>query len=446
MLGRAGRFTALAVCSTVALLTPPLTADAALRQPVVVSQKPSGKTPQVIDSRGINAAVDSFTQLGPKMYAGGTFYKVQDHNQNAFARRNLFSFNAHTGDVKNFAPRVNGSVEALATDGTSLYVGGNFTRINGVRRQGLAKLNPVTGAVRRHFRPGFQTGQVSDIQLFHGRLIVAGSFGKQLVALNPRTGANTGYVRMHISGRVTNRFGNANSGPTEVSRFAISPGGYRMVAIGNFTSVNGHTRYRAFIVDLPERGAKLDPWYYPALRHACAGVRIPDQLRDVDFSPQGGYFVVVATGFVPQRKYRLTSSGAPRNTDICDAAARFNTMVASPKKPVWVNYTGGDSLYSVSATGPAVYVQGHERWLNNPKGVNSWGGPGPVVYRPGIGAINPTTGRALAWNPTKSRGIGGKVLYATTTGLWVGSDGRYFGKDSSGQFLVHDGIAFCPVN
>jgi len=81
-------------------------------------------------------------------------------------------------------------------------------------------------------------------------------------------------------------------------------------------------------------------------------------------------------------------------TDVCDAAARFETNIAHPTKPTWINYTGGDTLHAVAATGKAVYVQGHNRWLDNPEGANT-AGPG-AVDRPGIGAINPKTGKARA--------------------------------------------------
>ena len=61
------------------------------------------------------------------------------------------------------------------------------------------------------------------------------------------------------------------------------------------------------------------------------------------------------------------------------------------------------------------------------------------VSRPGIGAIDPVTGLALAWNPTKSRNHGTEKLYVTTAGLWVGSDGSTFaGQD-------RPGIAFCTA-
>ena len=124
---------------------------------------------------------------------------------------------------------------------------------------------------------------------------------------------------------------------------------------------------------------------------------------------------------------------------MCDAAARFETAnVSANAAPTWINWTGGDSLFSVAITGPAVYVGGHQRWLDNPQGFDS-AGPG-AVSRPGIGAINPVTGRALAWNPTKSRNHGTMVLYATPQGLWVGSDGEEFGHED------HAGIGFAPLD
>ncbi len=124
-------------------------------------------------------------------------------------------------------------------------------------------------------------------------------------------------------------------------------------------------------------------------------------------------------------------------TDICDAAARFETNVQQPAKPTWINYTGGDTLHSVAVTGAAVYVQGHQRWLDNPEGRNS-AGPG-AVPREGIGAIDPKLGTALPWNPGKTRGVGGRDLLVTQAGLWVGSDGEWFNGERRAR------IAFCPL-
>jgi len=159
----------------------------------------------------------------------------------------------------------------------------------------------------------------------------------------------------------------------------------------------------------------------------CSGTARLVSAQGVDFSPDGTYFVIVATG------------GPTGTNGVCDAAARFETAnVSATAAPTWINWTGGDTLYSVAVTGPAVYVGGHQRWLDNPFGRDS-AGPG-AVSRPGIGAIDPVTGRALAWNPTKSRNHGTMVLFATSRGLWVGSDGEQFGGED------HVGIGFAPLD
>jgi hypothetical protein len=402
------------------------TVGASVRQDSVVSEDPIDVTPNVeSDDVFPNAAVYALGRIGTTMYAGGQFRTVTNASATkTYTRYNLMAFDAVTGAVKRFAPTFNGTVWAVRPKGSALYVGGDFTRVNGVFRRGLVKIDAKTGAVRRSFRPRIKDGNVTEIRLVAGRLIVGGSFPKRLAALKPHSGTDTRYIQAHITGRVGD-----NSGPTKVYRFAVNPADSRLVAIGNFTSVGGVSRRQAFMLRLGPRKTAVSNWYYEPLNNSCVSTHTPVYLRDVDFSPGGAYFVLVATGSIP------TAGGVGR--DICDAAARFETDDLSPDRPTWINYTGGDTLHSVAATGAAVYVQGHQRWLDNPDG-NNYPGPG-AVSREGIGAINPSTGLALDWNPGKTREVGGKDLLATANGLWVGSDGEHF----AGEYRAC--IAFVPL-
>jgi hypothetical protein len=412
-------------------------AQAQQAQAGLVSANPADWTPR-LPVPASHTAVYAFLQVGTTMYAGGEFTTI-----NGVARHNVVAFDATNGTLKAFAPNVNGPVWglALAPDG-QLVVGGAFTSVNGTARRGVAKLDPGTGAVDPTFKSGLD-GTVFDVKAACGRLFVSGAFSKRLLALDPVTGASTGYLTLPVTGVVA-----TGVGPTRVYRMAVDPTCAHLVGIGNFTSVGGQRRYRAFLVDLGALTGTLSPWYYQPLERMCMVAREADYLRGVDFSPDGSYFVVDSTGY--------TSYPADRGLTVCDAAARFETANLSPQRPTWINYTGGDTLHSVAITGAAVYLGGHNRWLDNPTGHDN---PGPgAVDRPGLGALDPATGKALSWNPMRTRGIGAKVLYVTSAGLWVGSDTRYGGKlgcsspggpdgDScAGKTLeTHPGIGFLPL-
>jgi beta-propeller uncharacterized protein DUF5122 len=399
------------------------TADASPAIGRVVSTNPVNYTPNIT-----NGAAYKSAEANGMLYVGGSFTSVTaaagTTPTGTFTRNHILAFNAATGSIStSFAPNVNGDVWAIVPSGTSLYIGGSFSSVNGVARRGLAKIDATTGAVDTSFNAALTSGNVTEAALVSGRLIISGTFQKKILAVNPASGANTGYINVAVTGSVA-----SNAGPVEVYRFAVNPAGTKLVGVGNFTTVGGATHYRAFMLDLGSTAASVSAWRYTPLQQMCAASSLPDYMRDVDFSPDGSYFVFVSTGFVPL-------SGQV-GIALCDAASRFETANLSPARPTWINYTGGDTLHSVAVTDQAVYVQGHQRWLNNPQGRDN-AGPG-AVSRPGIGAIDPTTGLALAWNPTKDRGVGGKDLLVTARGLWVASDTAHIGHET------HMRIALLP--
>jgi hypothetical protein len=390
-----------------------------------VSADPANWTPTVRDSSAVpHSAVYAVERGRRTMFVGGHFTKVVGaRSGRTVTRRSLFSFDATSGALRSLSDSFDGDVWALARHGSALYVGGTFTHVNGVARRGLVRVDAVTGAVHTGFDARLG-GTVTQVRMVHGRLIVSGSFPGRIRALDPDTGADTGYIKAAVTGTVA-----ANAGPTEVYRFSVNPDGTRLVGVGNFTAVAARHRMRAFMLDLGATSASLDRWYYRPLDHHCRAAKVPDQLRDVDFSPSGTFFVIVASGSVP-----ATPSGLHR--DICDAAARFETGVKNPSRPTWIDYTGGDTIHSVAVSGHDVYVQGHFRWLDNPHGSNSCGSG--CVPRSGIGDIDARTGHATGWDPGKDRGVGGKDLTVTRAGLWVGSDTVHIGGEA------HQDLGFFP--
>ncbi|MFG1676087.1 hypothetical protein [Micromonospora sp. NPDC049282] len=429
---RAGRRAVLAGAAALAVAGGALPASPAhavnAAHSTVVTAKPAAWTPHALDG-----TVYRILQVGNRVYLAGSFTKVRNAGETAqLAMPRLVAFDAGTGRIDTtFKPVVNGTVKALAAsaDGRSIYLGGAFTTVNGVAAPRVARVDAVTGARVAGFAPAALNNQVNDMRLVGARLLVGGAFQtvggvtrRALAALNATTGAADASVNLRLEGpRVTTSGATA---PVKIEAMDVSADGRRLVFAGNFSSVAGAARHQLAVADLSATGAALSGWSTNRYQPQCART-MPTYLRGVDIAPDGTWFTVVTTG-------------GPFPGLLCDTATRFEFGAATGgKQPTWVNYTGGDTLLSVAVTGAAVYVGGHQRWLDNPSGRNS-AGPG-AVSRPGIGAINPTTGKALAWNPTKDRGVGTAELYATDRGLWVGSDT----VTVAGEY--HARVAFLPL-
>ena len=220
-----------------------------------------------------------------------------------------------------------------------------------------------------------------------------------------------------------NDSGSGAQGPVGPRKIAISPDGSRMIAIGNFKYANGilHDQILNVLIGA-QPAATIDPnWNTAAYTAYCFNGAFDTYMKDVDFSPDGSYFAVGVTGG------RGTNTDGTRST-AATSVARWNTAdTGSDVRPIWADYTGQDTIESVAVTGTAVYVGGHQRWMNNPNGFD-YAGAG-AVPRPGLAALDPISGVPLAWNPGRNpRGIGATALLATSTGLWVGSDTTYIGN------------------
>jgi hypothetical protein len=380
----------------------PAMADVA--QPRVVTANPVDWTPHALDG-----TVRAVAVVGSTTVVGGTFTAISDSTERRRYRQSyLFAFDSRTGALRtSFAPRLDGAVYALsAGPNDTVYVGGAFREVNGTAQRGIAQLSLGNGARVGAFGAKINWGDVRTLAVHGARLYAGGTFtavsGVPRVAL-ARLDGRTGAVDAGFDARIAAQ----DMARARIEDMALSPDGRRLVLAGAITHVAGAARGQLAMLDVSGARAVVSGWYTDAYRVQCDPT-FDTYLRGVDFAPDGSYFVAVTTG----------TNSSP--TALCDTAARFDATGTGRRNPTWVNHTGGNTLYSVAVTGSAVYVGGHQRWLDNPQGKKS-AGPG-AVERPGIGAIHPTTGKALPWNPTRSRGVGVRALVATAQGLYVGSD------------------------
>ena len=490
------RRTTIVIASALLALLP-LGADAALSLPTLTRDVPAAGTPNIESTatsclntgtacRNVSALARD--PLRGTLYAGGIIDRVTQSGQ-TYTRTNLVAFNSVTSAIRTgFNPVIagatgisDGEVEALtmSPDRTALYVGGRFNTVNGITRRGIAKLDPVTGAVIEAFnaRIGSNGGPqtVLDIKFVGSRLWIAGTFTslggvsrKALASVDPVTGAVTSAVNVNVAGELYPGEG------TKVRSIGVNPGATAVVIAGAFTAVGGHERLQVAKFGLSSTGAAvLSPWYSPYHLRASS----PKGLNTT--SPSGGCWSALATAWHswPQEVdwapdggsfYLAAGAGYTGFPALCDSISKWSNNSRTNDFPLWIQYSNKDTFWSVAATGRYVYGAGHMKTLNyriyHSAGTavptlwyadntpHPWEVPGTYYYGElhyGLGALDATTGKAVpSWNDgtATSRGVGWDALLAVPigpgnrAGLWIGGDT----EKVNGQ--VRKRIAYFPTS
>jgi Ricin-type beta-trefoil lectin domain len=331
------------------------------------------------------------------VYVGGAFTTVNGQtSNNGVVQLNVTPGNAATDGqvVTAFGGKVNNTVYSLALNGNALYIGGQFSVVDSTTKEaGIARLNATTGAVDSTFGISVSTPVVSGISL-------------------------------------------------KVAAMSLSADGGTLAIAGTFADVNGLSRPRVALIGTGGglgSAASVENWAaLPILSNNCSAEH--DYVRGIDLSPDGSFLVIADTGY---------KSDGSTNPSACDATARFPTAATGTNiAPTWINYTGGDSFYSVQITGAVVYVGGHNRWVNNECGNNHACEANSVLVM-GFAAIDANTGLAVPWfHPMTLRGNGVVSLTAFPAGEFSGSQGGVLLGDNvttNGQGGYHSFEALFPL-
>jgi hypothetical protein len=390
----------------------------------------------VNDSKTTNipSEVMAVEQIGNTIYVGGQFLEVvrrrsdPRHNQPFLA-----AFDATSGDwIDWWRPELNGSVFALeaSPDGSRLYVGGEFTSVNGVGdTQSFAALDPTTGEVDLSFTAQIENssppGAVRTIRAVGNWVYIGGSFTH---VIGPDRSS-----RLRVN--QTARLSAANGTPDPAWRPAVRDGSVwgldiderrgRVYLVGFFESIDDVADTGAFVAVRISDGSPITTLErFPVL--------VPHQPHQFEVLVDGDNVWVVGTQHVI---HKLNAS------DLSMDRRWFTGF-----EPGFHN--GGD-YQSITALGDRIYASCH-CWgviRELPDSVTTIAEAGAIPLAgevQGIMAFDRTSGDWIpTWEPDIYGSIGGFALHGAGDGcLWAGGD---FNRRTVGDLWRNGVVRFCDA-
>jgi hypothetical protein len=215
---------------------------------------------------------------GKVLYIGGEFTRVQQKSGSSFAVKNVAAINVKTGAaIRTWRPEVTGHdavVRSLAVENGKVFIGGNFTAVEGKPRKNLAAVGAYTKAVvLSPFAPqvGGDTSYVFALEGGDRKLYAGGGFSKVNGAPRKNLAAfslETGALDRHWKPKAT-------KAPTctdpkcshKVRALELGPGGKSIFVGGSFSHVsgtNGRGGPRQSVARLYTATGNLHPWKIPS--------------------------------------------------------------------------------------------------------------------------------------------------------------------------------------
>ncbi|MET0837990.1 MAG: PKD domain containing protein, partial [Marmoricola sp.] len=288
------------VTSGLVLLSPTAqaadTGNAAPQTGKIVSDEPGRNTPNILDG-----TVYSIAKVGNTMVVGGNFTQANSGSGTAtVTRRGVLAFDATSGKISSaFAPDAFGTVYKVlpAADGKSVYVAGGFSFAGGQSMPGrIFKINVNTGVIDTTFVAPTISGDIRDLQLVGNHLFIAGKFThingiaqKALGTIYADTGKRDPYFNAVFAGLHNSTVAGA---VTNVLQISVNKQNTQLVAVGNFTTVDGQSKYQIVKFDIGNAPTAVDPtvhqtlngWSTNLFTSACSS-KFDTYMSDVEYSP-----------------------------------------------------------------------------------------------------------------------------------------------------------------
>ena len=379
-------------------------------------------SPQVLPTPQIDGIVWDQAVVGNTVYVVGEFKNARPFGaadgENESPRYNAMAFDITTGALLDWAPKVNGKISAVeaSADGSTIYLGGNFTSVND---ETVYRVAAVDAAGKRKPLGASANGAVMDMELSPdgSTLYMSGSFTQLNSSSRQRAGAvdlKTNKVTS-FAPQVDDFMVRSITVATDNSAVAIG---------GSFTSVGGSSD--GYGVAILEKDGSL--------RHTNITSVVRNAGRDSGFmslkSDSRGVYAVA-----------YSQEGA------------FEGMFRA-------SWTGGDidlmadchgDTYDVLPTSDVIYIASHSHDCSNIGGFSD--GEQSGTYHHAVGFSSTATGtvkRNSVWGYTNFEGQPAPTQYngflpGFATGSYTGLTQAVWTVEGNGQYIVYGG-EFLAVN
>ena len=279
--------------------------------------------------------------VGDVVYVVGSFNSARPAGalagQQEVPRSNILAYDLTTGElIEDFAPTLNGAGRSLALseDGKTLYVAGEFDRVNDEWHSRLAAfdISQGHGTLISSFQPVFST-TVKDIAVAGDTLYVGGYFTKvnkqqrtRLAALKASTGELLDWTA------------SAEGPNAQVYAIEVSPDHSKVVIGGSFSTVNGSSK----------------PGYGMALLSASTGEVLPMPVNDTVRT--AGEKAAIFDIAVDEDGFYGTAYSAVGRLDEANLEGSFKADWNG--NLIWLEPCHGDT-YGIAPTKEIVYTVGH---------------------------------------------------------------------------------------
>lgn len=358
-----------------ALLAGTFVVGAAGTAEALVADRPTDTFPD------FNGSIEVIVHRSSTIYVGGDFTSVND-GSGSVTRNHAAAIDATTGRVLSWNPNVSGvEVRALSVNGDGVYIGGEFSAVDGRSRTNIALVTRGSGRAVRGFAPR-PNGPVNAFTFSKGSAYFGGEFTK----VDNRVRSHLAAVSRTSSARLRSWSPSAGGGQV----FDLVRRGKGIYVGGAFDTLNGSSAHR-FLARVSARTGGVTRAFQPKSRTLVHDVHVTRTRVYAALGGKGG------GGALSVRR----SDGARVFFRRFDGDVEAITIM---KKQV---YVGGhfDNVCATSAQSPA-----NGRCLD----------PGAIQRHKG--ASMSAGGRITGWNPSFNSALGVAALdrYATRDKLLTG--------------------------